>query len=643
MGVPGLYGIVIRRYFNTILLHTLPSDVTIDDLLLDLNAMFHDAAAEVLMYGDVRKTLERQGAQGRDRIDAIEARNAELSDEELEKAIFDQIGANILEAVTDVRPTQRLIMAVDGLAPVAKLNQQRGRRKKSAMNKTDGEFESEGQRRFDATTSFTPATEVMFRLNSYLMNFIQKNRYQLAPKIVYFNHLTRGEGEHKLMTYLRESIPANDKCVIMGADADLIMLTLRVYQHVYIVRKNLRPETRWDPELRKRVPESKVMDINLLKKALENANVQADDFIFAMFLYGNDFIPSQPGINDIGESFPEIWVRLQNHKLFENGELILENWRDFLTTLTATQYRFVKDLATKPLEYPFILAKESFTDEDTFDEANFRGLWISRMFFAEQVPYTDDQLLEAVQWSADEYLQTLLWINQYYKDHLTPDWNYAYPRLFTPLIEDALLFSNEVTPPVVTPYRLNPLGQLMAVMPIEVKDKLPEAVQIAYRFDSPIADMYPKRIGELIEGKTKNMKHVSTLWIPPIDINRVIEVQERLPLTKAKLGAYAPDSVYEVVHIAQGVKAPPILPQAPKPNLVSKKPEEVKYPFTSNENLAELSKLYGYDTVRIMFAAKKHRFFPDIHILSSASIVSPEEGRELITFPTVEVVQRQLK
>lgn len=642
MGVPGLYGIVIRRYFSTILLNKLPIDVQISNLLLDLNAMFHDAKAKVLLYGEFRKQLERRGEEGQRKIEAIDERNATISDEELEKLIFDQIATNILDIVKEVKPSQRLVMAVDGLAPVAKLNQQRGRRKKSAMNRADPKTElSPGEERFDASSSFTPGTDVMFRLDAYLLNFIQTRKYQLASKIVYYNHLTRGEGEHKLISYLREEIPADENAVLVGADADLIMLALRVHQHTYIVRKNLNPETRWNPETRKREPEPKVMDIKLLKNALDIANVEVDDFIFVMFLYGNDFIPPQPGF-DLGKSFADIWARLQTHKLFLNGELQYSNWRDFLTTLTATQYRLIGDLAKEALDYPFELAKKSMVN-DELDEDTFRGWWITRMFFAETVPYTDEELSDAVQWSADEYLKTLLWINQYYKDHLSPNWNYAYPRLFTPLIQDAMIFNEDVQAPKVEAYKLNPLGQLMAVMPLEIKNTLPEAIQVAYDFNSPIADMYPAKIGELIEGKAKNMKHVSTLWLPPIDISRVIDVQNRLRITKEKLARYAPASVFEVVRTSTGVEAPPILPRMPKANpLPQMKQKATGYAFNSEENIKELSKLYGYDVVSSVFSSK-HRFYPESNIISPAVMNNPQEGRELIEFPTVEVIKRELK
>jgi 5'-3' exoribonuclease 1 len=81
-------------------------------------------------------------------------------------------------------------MAVDGVAPRAKMNQQRSRRFKSAKDaaKTKELLRKEGNENWDKelfdTNAISPGTEFMFKLNEQLEFFIQ---YKINTDPLYKN------------------------------------------------------------------------------------------------------------------------------------------------------------------------------------------------------------------------------------------------------------------------------------------------------------------------------------------------------------------------------------------------------------------------------------------------------------------------
>ena len=106
-------------------------------------------------------------------------------------------------------------MAIDGVAPRAKLNQQRSRRFRSAKDMKEAAKEANKKKKetvqetdmFDSNC-ITPGTEFMAKVSNCIKFFIRKKLKEdplwKGLKVVYSGHDIPGEGEHKIMQHIRD-------------------------------------------------------------------------------------------------------------------------------------------------------------------------------------------------------------------------------------------------------------------------------------------------------------------------------------------------------------------------------------------------------------------------------------------------------
>ena len=210
----------------------------------------------------------------------------QLSYTEMIEKIISEI--NKLIHYTEV--SELLYIAIDGIAPKGKMKQQRMRRFKKAI-----ETKYSDEKSWD-TNAISPGTFFMKRLNNVLKEFIRG----YSKKIILSDSDERGEGEHKILRYIRNNQFTDNIC-IYGLDADLIMLSLvSGLDNIYLLRE------RTEYNIEDTNEEFIYLKIDVLKEHLTDSlsrcrvrdkKIVIDDYIFMCFLLGNDFINHMPSLN----------------------------------------------------------------------------------------------------------------------------------------------------------------------------------------------------------------------------------------------------------------------------------------------------------------------------------------------------------
>jgi 5'-3' exoribonuclease 2 len=177
-----------------------------------------------------------------------------------EEEMYHNVGLYVDRLVRVFRPRQLLYLAIDGVAPRAKMNQQRARRFRSAQEAREL-LQLEEQIRVDDgiapprraaawdSNVITPGTPFMLHLATYIRFYIRKriseDRAWRHLRIIFSDASIPGEGEHKIMRHIRlqraqPGYNPNLVHVLHGLDADLIMLALATHEaHFYIAREEV--------------------------------------------------------------------------------------------------------------------------------------------------------------------------------------------------------------------------------------------------------------------------------------------------------------------------------------------------------------------------------------------------------------------
>uniref|UniRef100_A0A1Q3F1Y6 5'-3' exoribonuclease 1 n=1 Tax=Culex tarsalis TaxID=7177 RepID=A0A1Q3F1Y6_CULTA len=317
-----------------------------------------------------------------------------------EEQIFSDIFHYLEFLFRMIRPQKLFFIAVDGVAPRAKMNQQRGRRFRSAREAQEQieQAEKKGdvlplEARFDSNC-ITPGTSFMVRLQRALEHFI-KVKVSTNPlwkhcKVVLSGHETPGEGEHKIMEYIRHAkaspgFDSNTRHCLYGLDADLIMLGLCTHERHFSL---LREEVKFGKNEKKSsiVEETRfyLLHLTLLREYLElefapvrdklkfdfNIYKLIDDWVLMGYMVGNDFIPHLPHLHinenalpTLFQAYMDILPSLDGY-INEGGVLNLERLEVLMNRLA----RFDRDIFLENYtDLQYFKAKRGANDTEAFD------------------------------------------------------------------------------------------------------------------------------------------------------------------------------------------------------------------------------------------------------------------------------------
>ena len=288
MGIPSYFSYIIKNYANIIRnlqYFTSNKNVKFQHLYMDCNSIIYDSVhllEKSINDGTIEPPLN------------------------FEKDLIDLIIKKIDLYIDFIKPSNTLFIAFDGVAPFAKMEQQRTRRYKSLFL-SNNTFQDTSKKSSWNTSAITPGTEFMNKLSDHINKaFLNKeNKYKIGKIIVSCSN-EPGEGEHKMYQHIRDISPSNDYITIYGLDADLIMLSifhLKYSKNIFVFRET--------PDFFKHMipveaapDEPHFLDIRQLSVSILcemncrfSDSYRINDYVFLCFFLGNDFLPHFPAMN----------------------------------------------------------------------------------------------------------------------------------------------------------------------------------------------------------------------------------------------------------------------------------------------------------------------------------------------------------
>uniref|UniRef100_A0A8W4FDP9 5'-3' exoribonuclease n=1 Tax=Sus scrofa TaxID=9823 RepID=A0A8W4FDP9_PIG len=281
-----------------------PNDVEFDNLYLDMNGIIHPCTHP-------------------------EDKPAPKNEDEMMVAIFEYID----RLFNIVRPRRLLYMAIDGVAPRAKMNQQRSRRFRASKEGMEAAVEKQRVREeILAKGGFLPPEEIKERFDSncitpgteFMDNLAKCLRYYIADRlnndpgwknltVILSDASAPGEGEHKIMDYIRRqrgssgspSLPLSQHDELAdslpSAEGEFIFLRLSVLRE-YLERELTMASLPFTFDVERSI----------------------DDWVFMCFFVGNDFLPHLPSL-EIREGAIDRLVNIYKNVVHKTGGYLTES------------------------------------------------------------------------------------------------------------------------------------------------------------------------------------------------------------------------------------------------------------------------------------------------------------------------------
>ena len=489
MGIPAYFSYIIKNYPN--ILKKFKDGFEVDNLFLDSNSIIYDSM----------RAIEYSG-----------------NDDDYERKLINAVCKQIEVYIQQIKPKNLLHISFDGVAPVAKLNQQKNRRYKSRYI---NDYEKSDKKVWDST-AITPGTHFMNKLNLQIKYHFRSAIPFKTNQIIVSGSDEPGEGEHKIFDYIREHNELKSmKTVIYGLDADLIMLTinnLHYCEKMYLFRetpdfirsidKSLDPNYMYVID----IPEFK----NQMAYYLNNdRDVKSDvernkiyDYIFLCFMLGNDFLPHFPAVNirtngmDIlMETYRNI-LGCKNKNIISDGKIIWKNFRLLIKELSIHEEKFIQDdykLRTKMEKRPPRIDENSskFDKEMLHAPSREREMekyinpfdkyWENRYYDMLFDVDIDDESRKKISLN---YLEGLEWTFKYYSTGCI-DWRWHYKYHYPPLLKDLLKYIPYFDGDLLDEKTKDPVQdivQLSYVLPKSSLYLLPKKVE--YKLLKELPDMY---------------------------------------------------------------------------------------------------------------------------------------------------------
>ena len=367
------------------------------------------------------------------------------------------------EIVEYVNPSKLIYVAIDGVAPMAKMKQQRYRRYKSVsdrflFNKIKQKHNIEIPKSWN-NSSITPGTIFMDKIRKKLIEYCNNVSLKRKIKIIFSSSNTPGEGEHKLFDFIKANFYKN--YMVYGLDADLIFLSIASKRKNILL---LREANQFDKKLtgfniiQMDVFKHLILEIFTMEYEAQlkdkynikyiNPERLLNDFVVLYFLLGNDFIPHVPslhiyhkGSDLLIKHYVEIQIRKKDYLLFEDTKNINEIMLfSLFKTLAKDEEKHLNEIR--------VCDKKKFIPKHITDPYKREMFKIENLMFQISDPiqigkteynkrYYEHYMLHDKKNVVDEYIKNISWIHQYYFKGV-PSWTCYYPYHVAPFLSDII-------------------------------------------------------------------------------------------------------------------------------------------------------------------------------------------------------------
>ena len=557
MGVPGFFLWLWKNYKKSSFVltkHKLDNKkdkVILDELnnvdyfLIDTNCLIHPMCFKIL------------------------AENANFTSASvLEDKMINKVLEYIEELIEYVKPKKGVYIAIDGVAPVAKIKQQRSRRFKSVHDK---ELWDKIKTKHNKpipnnwnNSAITPGTEFMEKLHNKIIAWSKKQ----ILEIIYSSCNTPAEGEHKLLQYIRSNQRENKKFsyVLYGLDADLIFLALSANcNEIYLLREA--------NQMNKNEPDGTLnyVSIKIMKECINqsmqdyydksigdfkdiikmelNQDKLIADFIFLCYFLGNDFLPHLPSL-DIHKDGIEYLIKSYIHVLNDKRDYLLDSVnkkinQDFLasllTRLAEKEEEIIKGNYGKNKRHQRCESSDPY-DIEIFKIENLQFKivdpvnlgadnqkeWRKRYYKHYFGCETDESIESFSKKLVKNYLIGIKWVTEYYFDKC-PSWDWYFPYEHPPFLSDINLYlkdniMNDIK--FEEGKALKPFMQLLCVLPQQSNYLLPSKLKnLMTNIKSSLAHLYPIDFEQDYLNKHKYWMAIPLL--PPLEIDLVKHIYNK--------------------------------------------------------------------------------------------------------------------
>ena len=498
MGIPYYFYYLTTKY-NDIIVKSLPSKV--DIYAIDFNGIIHPEAAK------------------------------ETNEEQLIKNLWDKINGYY-----DLYKPNKLLICIDGVAPFAKIIQQRKRRYltyfKNKIDKITSKWD---------TNAISPGTNFMNKLNNEIIKNITNENY------IFSGSNESGEGEHKIFKLIND-IRCNDNddsnddsnddnnIIINGLDADLIILSLiSGRKRIYLMRENRGVITYVNTDnLRKAI----IKELRP-KWNIENDKDLIESYCVMCSILGNDFIPHILNLNiksgglDRLINITEIAIKMYG-SLVEDNKINQKTLSDIFNQISETEDTDIislinKEIERKPRDFTLISQEYGikFKDETLNLMNNNSKKW--RYYYYKNI-FDINISIDSTSSISYNYIKGIYWTYNYYKK-TDIDYTWYYPYNYPPTAKDIsnYLKVNDIDEIKSTGEFLKSEIQLLLILPINSIDLIDDKYK-KYMTDISMGlkHLYP------IQYKIQTL-FKTHLWeccpiLPIINIDKIIKINKLISL-----------------------------------------------------------------------------------------------------------------